>query len=59
MCYVQPEKKAQNNVEICKPCLMGKFNCKRDCLTSDGWCIPVYKKISSLDFFDLNVKFIF
>lgn len=30
MSFVQPEKKAQNNVEICKPCLMGKFNCKRE-----------------------------
>lgn len=25
MSFVQPEKKAQNNVEICKPCLMGKI----------------------------------
>lgn len=37
MCYVQPEKKAQNNVEICKPCLMGKFNCKRE--LSDKWWV--------------------
>lgn len=59
MSFVQPEKKAQNNVKYVNRVWWENSTANVNCLTSDGWCIPVYKKISSLDFFDLNVKFIF